>query len=90
MNIFKAVALILVFSATFVGINFTRTKTFSPNTQKTHVSMLSLGTQSMAYCNKPEEGSTERWDGVCTGQYGTHPDDRCTSSSSQSKDCTMH
>ncbi|HKG04837.1 MAG TPA: hypothetical protein VKB19_00175 [Pedobacter sp.] len=78
---FQTLSVAVVFSGAFVGINITLTKTYSANTQNAQVSVISLGTQSMAYCKAPEQ-NTEAEMGICSGNFDSL-DTRCLKSSGQ-------
>lgn len=87
-NILRTITFAIIFAVSFLGINIAQNKTGALTERASDRTLISLGTQSMAYCNVAEyEG--ERWDGHCTGRFGNDPDDRCLSPSmNQSTDCT--
>lgn len=74
-KILKHITIITVFSIAFIGVNIIRKDSTVKNQGLSQMSLISLGAQSMAYCNE-KQYATETLDGVCSGEFNA-ADSRC-------------
>lgn len=75
ITIFKLTALAVVFFVSFIGINIAKERS-SLNGQASALTVVSLASQSLAYCNEATfQGEVN--DGCCDGQFNA-VGSRCT------------
>lgn len=67
--------MIIIFSASFIGINIATNKASSSNDHFSTSRLFTLGNQAIAYCNEKPQGS-EIKDGRCSGEFN-YESSRC-------------